>query len=273
MSPAVEEQLPELVRLVRESAKYAPIDEVLVAAIGRAELVKRHSLKEAVKSTRNKLHQIGSAFQEKPIPYAKWLEELKALPADLDSPQVREFLIGNMRLHASTAERLSIHEDFFAKTLASIVPLTSILDLACGLNPLNLPWMPTAEHFTYEACDIYSDMTGYVNAFFTHFNIKGSASLCDLTHTVPKTHVQVAFLLKTIPCLEQLDKTAGRRLLEELNAEHILVSFPAHSLGGRSKGMVENYEAHFSELVAGKDWQVTRFEFPGELAFLVRKHA
>jgi 16S rRNA (guanine(1405)-N(7))-methyltransferase len=272
MSTANEEQWLELVRLVRESAKYAPIDEALVAAIGRTELGKRHSLKEAVKSTRNKLHQVGSAFQEKPIPYGKWLEELKDLPADMGSPQVRKFLIGNMRLHASTSERLSIHEEFFAKTLASIAPVTSILDLACGLNPLNLPWMPVAEHFTYEACDIYADMVGYVNAFFKHFNIEGSAGICDLTRSIPQTHVQVALLLKTIPCLEQLDKTAGRRLLEGLNADHILVSFPAHSLGGRSKGMVENYEAHFSELIAGMDWQVIKFEFPGELAFLVRKH-
>jgi 16S rRNA (guanine(1405)-N(7))-methyltransferase len=271
MNQVSEEQLPELVRLVRQSSKYAHIDESLVAYIGLGELGKRHSLKEAVKSTRNKLHQVGSAYQERTIPYEKWLEELHALPVDLHSRKVRDFLIGNMRLHASTAERLSIHEDFFTKTLASIAPVTSILDLACGLNPLNLPWMPVAEHYTYKACDIYSDMTGYINTFFEHFNIKGSASLCDLTHAVPQSHVQVALLLKTIPCLEQLDKSAGRRVLDELNADHVLLSFPAHSLGGRSKGMVENYEAHFTELIAGRDWQVTRFELPGELAFLVKK--
>jgi 16S rRNA (guanine(1405)-N(7))-methyltransferase len=78
-------------------------------------------------------------------------------------------------------------------------------------------------------------------------------------------------VLKTIPCLEQLDKSIGRRLLEGLPAEHILVSFPAQSLGGRSKGMVENYEAHFREMVAGLDWQVERYEFKTELAFLIKK--
>ncbi len=271
MNPPLDEKLQELVRLVRQNAKYAPMDESLIAAIGRAELTKRHSLKEVVKSTRNKLHQVGSAFQERTIPYARWLDELKTLPTDLHSYQVQDFLISNMRMHTSTAERLSIHKDFFAKTLASIAPVTSILDLACGFNPLNLPWIPVAQQFTYEACDIYSDMTGYINTFFQHFNIKGSASLCDLAHSVPQTYVQVAFLLKTIPSLEQLDKSAGKRLLEELNTEYILASFPAHSLGGRSKGMVENYEAHFAEMISGKDWQVTRFELPGELAFLVKK--
>jgi len=271
MTPVSDKLLRELVQLVRQSSKYAAIDEGLVTEIGRAELGKRNSLKEAVKSTRNKLHQIGAAYQEKPIPYFSWEKELQPLPHDLGSPQTQDFLVENMRLHASTAERLSIHEDFFKTTLASITPVTSILDLACGLNPLNLPWMPVAEQFTYEACDIYSDMTAFLNAFFTHFNVNGSAHLCDLTRSIPQTRVQVAFLLKTIPCLEQIDKAAGKRLLEGLNAENILVSFPAHSLGGRSKGMVQNYEAHFNELMEGSNWQATRFEFPGELAFLVRK--
>jgi hypothetical protein len=35
--------------------------------------------------------------------------------------------------------------------------------------------------------------------------------------------------------------------------------------------MVRNYERRFAELLAGKAWQVTRFEFPGELAFLIQR--
>jgi 16S rRNA (guanine(1405)-N(7))-methyltransferase len=176
-----------------------------------------------------------------------------------------------MLLHASTSERLSIHADFFNRTLAEISPVTSVLDLACGLNPLNLPWIPLAENFTYAACDIYTDMTSFIQSFFDHFHLDGSTFTCDLTRDIPQTPVQLALLLKTIPCLEQVDKSAGKHLLESIQAENILVSFPAHSLGGRSKGMVQNYEAHFNQLVQGKNWQITRFEFPGELAFLVRK--
>jgi 16S rRNA (guanine(1405)-N(7))-methyltransferase len=265
------ELVAELVKQVRQGEKYAAIDESTVAAIGKAELVKRSSLKEAVKTTRNKLHQVGASYQEKPIPYSSWLQQLEALPKDLQSPEVHEFLRMNMRMHASTSERLPIHEDFFKATLESLAPLHSVLDQACGLNPLNLPWMPAAEDISYSACDIYSDMTGYIQAFFEHFNIRGTATLCDLTRSIPTQHVQLAMLLKTIPCLEQVDKAAGKRLLEGLDAEYILVSFPAHSLGGRSKGMVQNYETHFNDLTAGQPWQITRFEFPGELAFLVRK--
>ena len=77
--------------------------------------------------------------------------------------------------------------------------------------------------------------------------------------------IQKNFLVK------KLGLTDGAKLMEGINAANILVSFPSRSLGGRSKGMTQNYEAHFNQLMAGKNWQVTRFEFPGELAFLVRK--
>ena len=81
----------------------------------------------------------------------------------------------------------------------------------------------------------------------------------------------MAFILKAIPCLEQVDKSAGLRLLETINADYLVVSFPAHSLGGKNKGMTANYESRFYKLVTHKPWSIQRFEFPGELVFLVSK--
>jgi 16S rRNA (guanine(1405)-N(7))-methyltransferase len=74
-----------------------------------------------------------------------------------------------------------------------------------------------------------------------------------------------------MPCLEQLDKDIGSHLLEKINAEHILVSFPVRSLGGRKKGMPDFYRQHFYEIVDGKSWIIQEFEFTTELVFLVSK--
>jgi 16S rRNA (guanine(1405)-N(7))-methyltransferase len=76
-------------------------------------------------------------------------------------------------------------------------------------------------------------------------------------------------VLKTIPCLEQVDPDVGRRLLEALNARVMLVSFPAQSLGGRNRGMVENYSTHFADLMKDHDWQIERFLFPTEVVFRI----
>ena len=50
-----------------------------------------------------------------------------------------------MGYHSSTRERLPILEQFYARALADIPPARVVLDLACGLNPLALAWMPLGE--------------------------------------------------------------------------------------------------------------------------------
>ncbi len=176
-----------------------------------------------------------------------------------------------MRHHASTRERLPILESFYASTLASLGPVRSVLDLACGLNPLALPWMPLAPDASYYACDIYADMIAFLNGFFAQAGIRGQACVCDLAAGAPDEQADLALVLKALPPLDQQTKHAGRDLLRALNVRHILVSFPAHSLGGRGKGMAENYEQRFRSLADAEGWSIERFVFPTELAFLVRK--
>lgn len=256
-----------VVQAVRAAAKYTSIDEGLVRALTDAELAKGRREKEAVKAVRNKLHQIGSAYQETPIDYTQLKIELDGLPHDLNSPKLRAFCLKAMNLHTSTRERLGFLEAFYRETLDGLGPIHSLLDLACGLNPLALPWLPLAEDARIEACDIYADMADFLAAFFSHAGLNGRAFTCDLIHQTPNQPVQLALLLKTIPCLEQVDKKIGRRLLNGIQAEHILVSFPVHSLGGRGKGMRQNYDQHFQELISDLSWEVIRFDFPGELVY------
>jgi len=263
--------LEALVAEVQSSPKYRLIHAGLVRRIAAQELAKGRKTKEAVKAVRNKLHQVGGAYQETTIDYTKLIDELAGLPASLDDPALQAFCRRAMQQHASTRERLPILEQIFSQALAPLTPVASLLDLACGLNPLSLPWMPLAADAPYYACDIYSDQMEFLNRFLAHVGRPGRADLCDLTAELPAQRVQVALLLKTIPCLEQVDKSIGTRLLEEIPADHLLVSFPVASLAGRGKGMLENYEAHFIQLTAGRVWRIQRFEFSSELAFLVSR--
>jgi 16S rRNA (guanine(1405)-N(7))-methyltransferase len=265
------ERLDELVTAVRSGARYRGISEDLVRRVGAQELGKRSNLKEAIKSTRSKLHQVGGAYLEAGPDFDVWQEKLAALPSCPTDPVMQEFCRQAMTQHASTRERLPILEEFFGQTLASLGPIHSVLDLACGLNPLALAWMPVADDVVYHACDIYEDMLAFVGGFLDHCGVQQHVSVCDLSIECPSLPVQVVFLLKTIPCLEQLDKTVGPRLLDSIAAEHLLVSFPVRSLGGRAKGMEQNYENHFHQLVAGRGWQIKRFQFRTELAFLVSR--
>jgi 16S rRNA (guanine(1405)-N(7))-methyltransferase len=177
--------LDELVQAVQSGPRYREIFPDLVRRVSAQELAKGRSWKETVKAVRNKLHQVGGAYQEAGIHYEKALSELEQLPHDRRDPVVQAYCLGVLRQHASTRERLLVLEDFYEQTLASIAPVRSVMDLACGLNPLCLPWMPISEQAPYYACDIYLDQVEFINRFFTHTRQAGEAFLCDLTGTVP----------------------------------------------------------------------------------------
>ncbi len=263
--------LDRLIEAVTANPKYRAIHPDLIRRVGEQELARGRGFKEAVKAVRNKLHQVGGAYQEQSMDYPAWRSELSALPREADSPPVRDFCRKVMARHASTRERLPFLDRFYADTLASLAPIHSLLDVACGLNPLALAWMPLAAGAQYHACDIYQDMLDFLNAFFDHVGVNGHADPCDLTADMPGQPVQAALALKTIPCLEQLDKAVAPRLLDGLKAPNLLVSFPARSLGGRSKGMPDFYEGHFRDLLGNRPVAVEKFAFPSEIAFLVRR--
>ncbi len=265
------QQIDRLVEAVLASSKYKSISSDFIRYIGTQELARRHNLKEAIKSTKNKLHQVGGAYQDTTPRYALWLAELKQVSQSGNREHFLDTCKWIMGHHSSTRERLPILEQFYSTILADLPPISSVIDIACGLHPLAIPWMPLSEHAQYYVYDVYKDMIGFLNDCMALMPVQGYAKTCDVIHYCPTHKVEVAFILKAIPCLEQIDKSAGMQLLESINADHLVVSFPAHSLGGKHKGMVTNYETRFYELAANNTWSIQRFEFPGELVFLISK--
>jgi 16S rRNA (guanine(1405)-N(7))-methyltransferase len=263
-----EELLEQLTEQVRQGAKYREIAPELVRRIGAQELAKRRSLKEAVKATKNKLHQIGGAYQPGRINYEEGLRLLREMA--VSSPHFRAICHSIMQAHASTRERLLILDHFYTTTLASLPPIHTVLDLACGLNPLVYPWLPLPPNVQFTAVDIYSDMLTFIQHFFELAGVNGRTQQRDIIGNPPTEPYDLILLLKTLPCLEQVDKSAAADLIEALNGRFLLISYPAQSLGGRGKGMVENYTQQFERLADGRHWQVQRFEFATELAFLVQ---
>lgn len=263
--------IDQLVEAVAASSKYKSIGDDFIRYIGMQELARRRNLKEAIKATKNKLHQVGGAYQDSTPHYSLWLNELRQAS---QSGNREHLLVACKRImghHSSTRERLPILEQFYNSILADLPSIHSVIDIACGLHPLAIPWMPLGRHAQYYAYDIYRDMMDFLNECMALLPVEGYGKTCNVIQYYPTQKVDVAFMLKAITCLEQVDKSVGMRLLESINADHLVVSFPAHSLGGKKKGMVTNYEARFNELVAHKSWSIRRFEFSTELVFLISK--
>jgi 16S rRNA (guanine(1405)-N(7))-methyltransferase len=249
--------------------KYQSLDPVIVRQIGQQELTRRKNYKSALRSARARLHQAACVFQLQDLDYPSVEKELAALPRSIDAEETRDFCLRLMKLHASSKERLPILEHFFNEIAGEMVGINSILDCACGLNPLSLPWTPWKENIRYDACDVFTDMVGFVQKFLDHFGIKGNACTCDLSRETPAGEYDLVLLLKTLPCLEQLEKNSTARLLKSIQGRYLLVSYPVASLGGHQKGMIRNYTHQFESLTAEWQGEIKRFEFETELAFLL----
>ncbi|MBS1807422.1 MAG: 16S rRNA methyltransferase [Acidobacteria bacterium] len=266
------DQLTQLVSAVSESSKYKGVSLEFIAAVGEQELRKHPKLKDAVKATKNKLHQVGGAFLDFKPAYAQWLRELKDVCFSGANDAVRKTCIKIMTHHASTRERLPVLDQFYDTLLSDVLPIQSVLDIACGLNPLSIPWMPLVDGADYYAIDVYENMIAFLDECLPCLGVQGHAMVCDVNRLARFPKVDVALILKTIPCLERLDKAAGSRLLEMINANYLFVSFPGFSLCGRSKGMMAGYEASFHQLVSGKNWRISKYKFATEIVFKVVKH-
>jgi 16S rRNA (guanine(1405)-N(7))-methyltransferase len=258
-----------VVDAVRSGAKYREVDPSLVAALAARELSAGARPKDAAKTVKNKLHQVAGAYQVEPLRGESWLAAARTALAE--GSDVRPLCRDLMARHASTRERLPILDSFYAQVFGGLGPVRSVLDLACGLNPLALPWMPLAPGATYWACDIYADQVALLNGWFSAWGQAGAAFTCDLTAGAPAQAADVALLLKAIPCLQQIDRTIGARLLDTISAPVLIVSYPVHSLGGRKHGMQEQYADQFARLVAGRNWQIDTFHFTTELVFRIRR--
>src|SRR5690242_20141061 len=100
--------LEAVVETVLESSKYRAIAPEFVRKIAAEELRKFPKTKEAIKATKNRLHQVAGAYLTSPPNYATWLERLTAAH---DPDERREVCRALMQTHASTRERLPILDE------------------------------------------------------------------------------------------------------------------------------------------------------------------
>lgn len=262
-------QLEWVIAEIVKNASYARMDAALVRKIARQEMEKRKSTKEAVKAARSKLHQIGTVYLDGP----------KAVSADFASisdDQVHDlayqkaWALPYLAQHVSTKERQAFIPEFYEAIFQHLPPVKALLDLACGLNPLCRPWMPLAPDAPYYALDIFLDVIHLVNTFFQRFGYAGQAELKDVTGELPADSQSVVFLLKTLPCLEQIEKGIGGKILRHFQGNTLVVSFPAKSLGGKNIGMVGHYEAYLHSILGPNQEVAATLPFSNETVYILK---
>ncbi|MDZ4768479.1 MAG: 16S rRNA methyltransferase, partial [Chloroflexota bacterium] len=139
---------------------------------------------------------------------------------------------------------------------------------------LAIPWMPLMPGARYLAIDVLDDLARFYDDALPLLGVDGRGLSRDVSREGVFDDLgqfDVALVIKALPCLAQIDRTAPARLLQSIPARVLIVSYPVRSLSGESKGMRGHYAESLAQLTADQPWTVERFDFADELAFRITK--
>ncbi len=212
---------------VLASKKYRNIDPDYILRLTQHELSRNPNEKTAFKNVKNKLHQTASLYYKQQINYPAFLEIFYQAKSSGGEDAIKKACKDALSLHASTAERLSFLDEYYSRIFEHIPTVQSVLDIACGLNPLCIPWMKLGMDANYKAWDIFTDLNTFLNSFFHIMDFNGIAEVTDIFNVPDLPRVDLAFLLKSIPCLNQVDQRSTSRVsFEDKCKDTLLYLFP-----------------------------------------------
>lgn len=245
----------EIVETVLASKRYHAVGRSTVARIVSAA-IQRYGMKRAADETKQLLHQVWSLY----LP-----ETHRAAGAVHDTIRL-------LQLHQSTKERLPYLRSFYDRVFAVTGEPESIVDYACGFNPIAFATLGYPFPRSYRAYDIDLDTVTTLNQWFTGSGLQDRfhAALGDLLIDPPDP-ADVALLLKVLPCLELQEKGSGLSVILRQPARFVVVSYPLKSVSGKHKGMPAFYREQFATLCASQPWRITDLSFPEELVYVIDK--
>ena len=239
-----------------DGGKYADVCPDTLDRLRQRAAQRCSSAKDADKAVKTALHQITGAF----ITPAELKRARKLMEMSDAETAVRETLA----LHASTRERLP-HIDAFYDELLKGLRVGSVLDLACGLNPLYLG----LKGFVVRGVDISGRCVNLVNAWAEKLGWDVRAECRDLLCGGTFEACDLALAMKLMPVLDREEKGAAIRLLNRVPAPLIAVTFPTATLGGRKIGMERHYADWFEPQLRGAFNIVRRDVLFGELVYII----
>lgn len=186
-------------------------------------------LADNVDIVRSKLHQIWGAYYKSRPRFEKIFKKFEE-----GSLSPLEFC----KVHTSTSERVGDYIKIFDYIVSNTKGKT-ILDIGCGFNPLLFSIY--SNEYEYLAVDIDIEQQRFLNKYFElkklkHFKAEVGDALLNKFEKV-----DIAFAFKLLPVLDQIDSESCDQFLSNLDCNFLVVTLPNKSLGGKEKGMRENY--------------------------------
>ena len=255
----------ELLDKLLASKKYRDICPDTVRRVWADCETRYKKAKDVDKAAREALHGITGAFMTP--------QEASQLVYDMHAWHCSKTDIGLERMlsrHASTRERLPVADmdALYGRIFDIVVRPRSVLDLACGINPIYLG----TRGIVTVGVDISGQAVEAINRFHEIYGMPVSATCADLLcpGAIPARRFDMALLFKLLPLLERQRAGAAMEVMGAVNAEALIVSFPTRTLSGRNVGMAAQYSRWMENHLPPNRAIAGRFETSNELYFILK---
>jgi len=272
MNTPTENEIEKLIQEVQRSRKYRDLElpvEMLRDLI-EVNLPISKNLAELKTNFRKSLHNVIAPYLES-IDYNQEIHYLQANSSALSDPEdLKAYCRKMMTKHASTRERIPYLEQFFDTIHEVIGSPRSVLDLACALDPLCLPWMKLDEGAVFKAYDINLPRVRYLQTFFALIYPNYQAIQEDIFLNPPTEKAECVFFFKEAHRLEKRQPGATHILLDSINAATIVLSLPAMDLKGHHS-LEKLHRSLVKKTLDGTNWRQEVRLVGNELLFFIFK--
>ena len=217
-------------------------------------------LKSLVRSELREVY--GVFFEQQNKNRKKYLKRLIKEPSIDNHIKVLE-------LHKSSKERIPFYEEVYEKIFSVTGKPNSILDLACGYNPISYPFMKINPSII--AVDLSSEDMKFLEEYFESQEITGIGMPLDLTkdsalEKVSNMEADVCLLFKALDSIETRKRNYSKALLEKINCQWIVISFPTKSLGGKKE--IKTSKRNWIE----KNYKIKKtINIPNEIFYIIEQ--
>ena len=248
------------------SKKYSGVCLSTLERVLEESFARHRKPKDAEKAARERLHGITGAFMS--VEECRRAEQALRQWTPGDDASLTEALLQ----HASTRERLplSAMDALYARIFAVTGRPETVLDLACGLNPVYL----AARGLAVTGVDIQRPATDLINnAMGKQHGLPARAFCADLLTpgSLPEGRFSLALAFKLLPILETQKTGAAERLLRMVDADWLAVSYPTRTLGGRNVGMAAHYVEWMEKRLPEELTVEASFTEGSELVYVLRR--
>lgn len=214
------------------------------------DTLSKAELKIIVKDIRAELRNLVGRFQ-----ISKKEQNIQFTKEEIDSL---------LRTHSSTSERLEFYPQL--KEIISDLHVSSILDLACGLNPLAL----ANKNLKYYASDINESELSIIKEFFLKKGISGEVFVYDLRKIkddLPKA--DICLLFKILDIIDDKKHKTTEKIISKIPCRKLLASFSTKKLSGKKMNYPER--VWFEKLLGRLKYNYKKFSSTNEVFYLIDK--